>query len=44
MALIRSIVHAQGLTAFVATHDRPLMDIADRVLVMRNGQLGPTSA
>jgi ABC-type lipoprotein export system ATPase subunit len=26
-------------TAIVATHDRALMDAADRVLIMRNGQL-----
>jgi hypothetical protein len=38
-SLIRSIVHARGLTAIVTTHDRALMDIADRVLQMRNGQL-----
>jgi putative ABC transport system ATP-binding protein len=39
MALIRSVVHAQGLTAIATTHDRALMDIADRVLVISNGQL-----
>ncbi len=41
MGLIRSIVHAEGLTAIVTTHDRGLMDIADRVLVISNGQLQP---
>jgi putative ABC transport system ATP-binding protein len=39
MTLLRSIVHAEGITAIVATHDRALTDAADRVLVMRNGQL-----
>jgi putative ABC transport system ATP-binding protein len=39
MGLIRSVVHAQGLTAIATTHDRALMDIADRVLVISNGQL-----
>jgi putative ABC transport system ATP-binding protein len=39
MALLRSIVHAEGITAIVATHDRALIDIADRTLMMRNGQL-----
>jgi putative ABC transport system ATP-binding protein len=39
MSLIRSIVHAEGVTAIVCTHDRALMDIADRVLTIRNGQL-----
>ena len=39
MALIRSIVHAEGLTAIATTHDRGVMDIADRVLIIDNGQL-----
>lgn len=39
MTLLRSIVHAEGITAIVATHDRGLTDIADRVLVLQNGQL-----
>jgi len=39
MGLIRSIVHAEGLTAIVTTHDRGLMDIADRVLIIQNGQI-----
>jgi putative ABC transport system ATP-binding protein len=39
MGLIRSIVHAEGLTAIATTHDRGLMDIADRVLMIQNGQI-----
>jgi putative ABC transport system ATP-binding protein len=39
MDLLRSIVHAEGITAVVATHDATLMDAADRVLVVQNGQL-----
>jgi len=39
MSLIRGIVDAQGVTAIVTTHDRALMDIADRVLVISNGQI-----
>jgi putative ABC transport system ATP-binding protein len=39
MTLLRSIVHAEGITAIVATHDRAMTDIADRVLVIQNGQL-----
>ncbi|MDR2987427.1 MAG: ABC transporter ATP-binding protein [Nocardiopsaceae bacterium] len=39
MGLIRSIVHAEGLTAIATTHDRGLMDIADRVLTIQNGQI-----
>jgi putative ABC transport system ATP-binding protein len=39
MGLLRTIVHAEGLTGIVATHDKLLMDIADRVVELRNGQL-----
>jgi putative ABC transport system ATP-binding protein len=39
MGLIRSVAHAEGITAIVTTHDRELMDLADRVLVIQNGQL-----
>jgi ABC-type lipoprotein export system ATPase subunit len=39
MGLIKSIVHAEGLTAIATTHDRGLMDIADRVLIIQNGQV-----
>ncbi len=41
MGLIRSIVHGEGVTAIATTHDRALMDLADRVLVMENGQIQP---
>ena len=39
MGLIRAIAHAEGVTAIVATHDRDLMDIADRVLTIRDGRV-----
>jgi putative ABC transport system ATP-binding protein len=39
MGLIRSIAHAEGITAIATTHDRELMDLADRVLIIQNGQL-----
>jgi putative ABC transport system ATP-binding protein len=39
MGLIRSVVHDEGVTAIATTHDRALMDLADRVLVMDNGQI-----
>ena len=39
MGLIRSIVHDEGITAIATTHDRALMDLADRVLTMENGQI-----
>ena len=39
MNLIRAVVHARGMTALVATHDPMLIDLADRILVLRDGQL-----
>ena len=39
MTLLRSIVHAEGITAIVATHDKMLTEAADRVLVVQNGLL-----
>jgi len=39
MGLLRTIVHAEGLTGIVATHDSRLMEIADRVVELRNGEL-----
>jgi putative ABC transport system ATP-binding protein len=39
MGLLREVVHAEGLTGVVATHDKGLMEIADRVVELRNGQL-----
>jgi putative ABC transport system ATP-binding protein len=39
MRLIRSIVHGEGITAIVATHDPVLTDLADRVLQLKDGVL-----
>ena len=39
MRLIRSIAHGEGITAIVATHDSALIELADRVLELRDGQL-----
>jgi len=39
MALIRSVVAGEGTTAIVATHDPALIELADRVLELRDGQL-----
>jgi putative ABC transport system ATP-binding protein len=39
MGLIRGIVDAEGITAIATTHDRALIDMADRVLVIQNGQI-----
>jgi len=39
MDLIRAVVTARGTTAIVATHDAALLDLADRVIVLRDGQV-----
>ncbi|GAA1619283.1 ABC transporter ATP-binding protein [Catellatospora bangladeshensis] len=41
MDLLRALVHARGMTALVATHDSALMDMADRVVTLRDGALVP---
>ena len=39
MSLIRSIVHSERLTAIIATHDPQLIDLADRVIELRDGRI-----
>jgi putative ABC transport system ATP-binding protein len=39
MDLLRALVHERGMTALVATHDHALIDLADRVLQLRDGRL-----
>ena len=39
MDLLRALVHSRGMTALVATHDPTLVELADRVLVLRDGRL-----
>jgi putative ABC transport system ATP-binding protein len=39
MRLIRSLVHDEGITAIVATHDATLTGLADRVLTLSDGAL-----
>ncbi|MBV1852053.1 ABC transporter ATP-binding protein [Catellatospora tritici] len=43
MDLLRALVHARGMTALVATHDPALMDMADRVVTLRDGALVPAT-
>jgi len=38
MLLLRSIVRSEGVTAVVATHDPMMLDVADRVVELRDGQ------
>ncbi|MDQ3880336.1 MAG: ABC transporter ATP-binding protein [Chloroflexota bacterium] len=39
MRLLRSVVRSEGLTAIVATHDPAILDVADQVVELRDGQL-----
>ncbi|MFB7596228.1 ABC transporter ATP-binding protein [Streptomyces sp. NPDC056160] len=39
MELLRAVVHSQQVTALVATHDLTLLDLADRVLELRDGEI-----
>jgi putative ABC transport system ATP-binding protein len=41
MRLLRGIVHDEGITAIVATHDPVLIGLADRVLNLKDGVLVP---
>jgi putative ABC transport system ATP-binding protein len=44
MELIGALVRARQCTALVATHDPALLDLADRVLTLRDGQLAEPAA
>jgi putative ABC transport system ATP-binding protein len=39
MRLLRAVVQSEGVTALVATHDPNLIDIADAVLILEDGQI-----
>ncbi|CAN5159849.1 ABC transporter ATP-binding protein [soil metagenome] len=39
MDLIRALVRSEGVTAIVATHDPILIDIADRLIELRDGEI-----
>ncbi len=39
MSLLRAVVRSEGLTAIIATHDPLLIDLADRVIELRDGRL-----
>jgi putative ABC transport system ATP-binding protein len=43
MDLLRAVVRARGVTALVATHDPALLDLADRVLTLRDGALAASA-
>ncbi|HSM38851.1 MAG TPA: ABC transporter ATP-binding protein [Candidatus Limnocylindrales bacterium] len=44
MALLRGLVRSEGVTAVVATHDPAMIDVADRVLELRDGRIVQDSA
>ncbi|MFJ6793473.1 ABC transporter ATP-binding protein [Streptomyces sp. NPDC091268] len=39
MQLLRAVVHSEGVTVLVATHDPALMELADRVVELRDGRI-----
>ena len=39
MMLLRDVVRTEGVTAIVATHDPVMLDVADRVVELRDGEL-----
>ncbi|WP_448322353.1 ABC transporter ATP-binding protein [Streptomyces sp. CO7] len=39
MELLRAVVRSEEITALVATHDTTLLDLADRVLELRDGEI-----
>jgi putative ABC transport system ATP-binding protein len=44
MELLRVLVRSEGVTAIVATHDTMLIDLADRVVELRDGSVAPSEA
>ncbi len=43
MTLLQHLVRTEGVTAVVATHDPMLIDVADRVIELRDGRAGTPS-
>jgi len=41
MRLLQAVVRSEGITALVATHDAGIVDLADEVLTLEDGQLSP---
>ena len=44
LRLLRSVVRSESITAIVATHDPAILDVADGVLELRDGQLAAPSS
>ena len=41
MRLLQAVVRSEGITALVATHDAAIVDLADEVLTLEDGKIGP---
>jgi putative ABC transport system ATP-binding protein len=39
MSVLRSVVASEGITAIVATHDQAMMDLADRIIELKDGEI-----
>jgi len=39
MVLLQGLMRSEGITAIVATHDPALIDLADRVIELRDGRV-----
>jgi putative ABC transport system ATP-binding protein len=39
MSLLRAVVRSEQVTALIATHDPALVDLADRVVEIRDGRI-----
>ncbi|WP_245594421.1 ABC transporter ATP-binding protein [Actinospica robiniae] len=39
MALLKTVVRSEGVSALVATHDHAMLDLADEVLTLRDGRI-----
>jgi len=44
MTMLREVVRAEGITAVIATHDPLMLDVADRVVELRDGRLTEKAA
>jgi putative ABC transport system ATP-binding protein len=44
MTVLQQLVRSEGLTAIVATHDAALIDLADRVIELKDGQVVDSAA
>jgi putative ABC transport system ATP-binding protein len=44
MGVLQAVAHSEGVTTVVATHDPMMLELADRVLELRDGVLGPATA